>query len=104
MQQTIIQLEAPAVGLVRMNNNVMVGCMNNVVHSYQYSGHKNFSIYLPAPILTMQRLEVTSARMTKCLMVALANGRCVGGVCLGPRTAAVCAQWASYVAALCWCW
>lgn len=48
--------------------------MNDVVHSYQPNGHKNFSIYLPSPILTMQRLEVTSARMTKCLLVALANG------------------------------
>jgi len=74
VSQTIIQLEAPAVGLVRMNNNFMVGCMNDVVHNYQSSGHKNYSIYLPASILAMQKLEVTSARMTKCLVVALANG------------------------------
>lgn len=48
--------------------------MNDVVHAYQPNGHKSFSIYLPAPILTMARLEVTAQRMTKCLLVALANG------------------------------
>lgn len=48
--------------------------MNDVVHSYRPTGHKNYSIYLPAPILTLQRLEVTNARMTKCLLVALRNG------------------------------
>lgn len=74
LQQTIIQLESPAVGLVRMNKNVMVGCMNNIVHNYQPNGHKNYSVYLPAPILAMQRLEVASARMSKCLLVALSNG------------------------------
>jgi hypothetical protein len=42
---------------------------------YVATGHKNFSIYLPSPILTMQRLEVQAARMTKALLVALANGQ-----------------------------
>ncbi|KAJ9510374.1 hypothetical protein QJQ45_015847 [Haematococcus lacustris] len=74
LQQTIIQLEAPAVGLVRMGPHTMVGCMNSVVHSYTNNGHKNFTIYLPAPILAMQRLEVTAQRMTKALVVALRNG------------------------------
>jgi hypothetical protein len=38
LQQTIIQLEASAVGLVRMHSNVMVGCMNSVIHNYTHTG------------------------------------------------------------------
>jgi hypothetical protein len=48
--------------------------MNDVVHAYQPNGHKSWSLYLPAHILAMCRMEVTSARMTKALVLALANG------------------------------
>ncbi|GIL48849.1 hypothetical protein Vafri_5272 [Volvox africanus] len=74
LTQTIIQLEAQPVGLVRLQKHVAVGCMNDVIHAYQPSGHKSWSIYLPCHILAMQRMEVTSQRMTKALVVALSNG------------------------------
>ena len=62
--------------------------MNNVVHSYQHDGRKAYTIYLPASILAMQRLEMTGARQVKCLLVALSNGRCWG--CReGPRSEGV---------------
>eukprot|EP00798_Chlamydomonas_sp_ICE-L_P006017 gene6017-5322_t len=74
VSQTIIQLEAAAVGLIRLGKNFMVGCMNDVVHSYQNNGHKNYSIYLPASIHCIAKLEVSSSRMSRCLLVALSNG------------------------------
>ncbi|GAX73330.1 hypothetical protein CEUSTIGMA_g784.t1 [Chlamydomonas eustigma] len=74
VSQSIIQLESPAVGLSRMNLDVMVGCMNNTVHCYRPEGPKSYSIYLPDRIISMQRLEVKNARMSKCLLVALGNG------------------------------
>ena len=33
---------------VRSGRNFVVGCMNNVVHSYQPNGHKNHSLFLPS--------------------------------------------------------
>ncbi|PNH05290.1 Bardet-Biedl syndrome 1 protein [Tetrabaena socialis] len=74
LSQTIIQLEAQPVGLVRLVKHVAVGCMNDVIHAYQPDGHKSWSIYLPCHILAMQRMEVTGQRNTKGLVVALANG------------------------------
>lgn len=61
---------------VRLAKHVAVGCMNDVVHAYQPTGHKSWSLYLPAHILAMQRMEVVGQRMTKALIVALANGGC----------------------------
>lgn len=39
----------------------------------QETGHKNFSLYMPAPVLTIQRMEVVPSS-SRCLLVALANG------------------------------
>ncbi|GFR47660.1 hypothetical protein Agub_g9403 [Astrephomene gubernaculifera] len=74
LTQTIIQLEAQPVGLVPLLKHVAVGCMNDVIHAYQPTGHKSWSIYLPAHILAMQRMEVAGQCGTKALLVALANG------------------------------
>ncbi|KAG2451137.1 hypothetical protein HYH02_004404 [Chlamydomonas schloesseri] len=74
LSQTIIQLEAQPVGLVRLAKHVAVGCMNDVVHAYTPTGHKSWSLYLPCHILAMQRMEVTGQRNTKALVVALSNG------------------------------
>lgn len=73
VEQTIIQLESPPVGLVKLGKNILVGCMNDVMHSYQHTGHKNYSIYLPANIHTMTLVAVQAQRMTKAVAVALAN-------------------------------
>lgn len=74
LTQVIIQLEAHPVGLVRLSKHVAVGCMNDAIHAYQPNGDKSWSVYLPANILAMQRMEVTGARMTKGFIVALSNG------------------------------
>lgn len=63
---------------MRLNNNVLVGCMNNVVHCYNSGGSRAYSLYLPAPLLTMAALEVPHSRVPKCLILALANCECWG--------------------------
>ncbi|KAK3242964.1 Bardet-Biedl syndrome 1 protein [Cymbomonas tetramitiformis] len=70
----VIELEAQPCGLVRTHKSILVGCMNNVVHSFHVKGKKNYSIYLPASIVTMELLSVQRQRMVKALLVALSNG------------------------------
>jgi Bardet-Biedl syndrome 1 protein len=69
-----IELESQPCGLVRTNKNIIVGCMNNTIHSFHVKGKKSYSIYLPSTIVTMELLQIQRQRMTKALLVALANG------------------------------
>mmetsp|Transcript_36995 Transcript_36995/g.44743 ORF Transcript_36995/g.44743 Transcript_36995/m.44743 type:complete len:613 (+) Transcript_36995:397-2235(+) len=70
----VIELESQPCGLVRTHKSIIVGCMNNVIHSFHIKGKKNYSIYLPTSIVTMELLSVQRSRMVKALLVALANG------------------------------
>mmetsp|Transcript_17466 Transcript_17466/g.38031 ORF Transcript_17466/g.38031 Transcript_17466/m.38031 type:complete len:600 (-) Transcript_17466:231-2030(-) len=69
-----IELESQPCGLVRTNKNIIVGCMNNTIHSFHVKGKKTYSIYLPSTIVTMELLTIQRQRMVKALLVALANG------------------------------
>ncbi len=60
---------------VRIGKNILVGTMANALHCYDGKGHKYYSLYLPSPILTMQLLATHTSRLTKCVIVALANGK-----------------------------
>jgi Bardet-Biedl syndrome 1 protein len=66
---TVIELEAQPVGLLRTNKSVIVGCMNNTLVSYHIKGKKNFSIYLPSSIRTMELLSVQRQRMVKAVIL-----------------------------------
>lgn len=70
----VIELESQPCGLVRTAKNILVGCMNNVVHNFHVKGKKNYSLYMPASIQCMETLEIVRARTVKCLIVSLANG------------------------------
>jgi len=73
-----VQLEAQPVGLVRIGHSALVGCMSDVVHCFgSKSGTaRQYSLPQPAAIQCMQLLATHTSRMTKCLIVALANGGC----------------------------
>ena len=58
-----------------VNKSLVVGCMNETMHSFRLKGQKNFSVYLPSPILTMQLLSVQGHRQVRCVLLALANGK-----------------------------
>lgn len=74
LSSTVMELESQPVGLIRTNKSVIVGCMNNTLVSYHIKGKKNYSLYLPSSILTMELLSVQRQRMVKAVIVALANG------------------------------
>lgn len=71
---SVIELETQPVGLVRLDKNIYVGCMDNVIHCFHFKGKKNHSIYLPCPISCMSLLQITKSRVAKALVVALNNG------------------------------
>lgn len=68
---------------VRLGKRVLVGTMAQAVHCYSSSaGAKQYSLYLPAPIVCMARMEVPTARLSKCLLLGLANGAWAGACSL----------------------
>lgn len=71
---TVIELETQPCGLEVIDKNIVVGCMDNVIHSFHFKGKKNYSIYLPETIITMCLMNLQSIRNVKALIVALANG------------------------------
>eukprot|EP00878_Enallax_costatus_P007416 GHUV01007766.1.p1 GENE.GHUV01007766.1~~GHUV01007766.1.p1 ORF type:complete len:464 (+),score=128.94 GHUV01007766.1:2271-3662(+) len=74
VSRSVIQLDSQPVGVVRINKQIIVGTMADALHCYTGSGTKQYSLYMPSSIITMQLLATTSSRMTKCVVVALANG------------------------------
>jgi len=70
----IIELESMPCGLVRLDKAIVVGCMSNIIHAYSLRGKKLYSIYLPAPIVNMELLELKKTRAAKAMMVAMATG------------------------------
>lgn len=70
----LIELEAQAVGIAKVGRLLVVGCMNHVVHAYDFKGQKQYSLYLPSFILALTAMEVTGQRMMKCVVLALKNG------------------------------
>jgi Bardet-Biedl syndrome 1 protein len=74
VQGTVIELETQPCGLVVIEKNILVGSMDNVIHSFHFKGKKNFSIYLPECITNMSMLQLKNLKNVKALIVALANG------------------------------
>jgi Bardet-Biedl syndrome 1 protein len=70
---TVIELETQPCGLVVIDKTVLVGCMDNVVHSFHFKGKKTYSIYLPHTITNMTLLQMQRIRTVKALVVALAT-------------------------------
>lgn len=71
---TVIELETQPVGMVVIEKNILVGCMDNIIHSFHFKGKKNYSIYLPEPITNISLLNLKRIRSTKAMLVAMANG------------------------------
>jgi Bardet-Biedl syndrome 1 protein len=69
-----IELESAACSLVLVDKNIVVGCMDQSIHSYSVKGKKIHSLYMPERILCMTSLELTQKKNIKCLLVSLANG------------------------------
>ena len=61
---------------MRIGQSALVGTMSDVVHCYGGKGGatRQYSLLQPAPILCMALLATLTSRMTKGLILALANG------------------------------
>jgi len=70
----VIELESMPCGLVRLDKSILVGCMSNVIHAFSLRGKKAYSIYLPAPIVTMELLSLYKTRTAKALIVGMSTG------------------------------
>uniref|UniRef100_A0A8C3IFA2 BBSome complex member BBS1 n=1 Tax=Chrysemys picta bellii TaxID=8478 RepID=A0A8C3IFA2_CHRPI len=67
-----IELSAQPVGLVRVHKNIVVGCSDETLQGYTQKGKKLWTVYLPAPLMTMSLLDQKS-RGFQAVMVGLAN-------------------------------
>lgn len=72
--QVLIELEAQAVGMAKVGRTLVVGCINHVVHAYDFKGQKQYSLYLPSFVVALTAMEVMGQRMMKCTVLALKNG------------------------------
>ncbi|GBF90819.1 hypothetical protein Rsub_03673 [Raphidocelis subcapitata] len=72
----VVQLEAQAVGLVRIGQVALVGTMAEAVHAYggRSGTARLYSLPQPAAVQAMAALAAAGPRPAKCLVVALANG------------------------------
>ena len=85
---SVIQLETQLCGIVRVQKNILIGCVDKTIHSFHIKGKKNFSLTMPAAIRDMQPLVLKRTRMVNLLLVGLANGEVRGVV--GLRCACWC--------------
>ncbi|WIA09492.1 hypothetical protein OEZ85_008892 [Tetradesmus obliquus] len=74
LSRSVIQLDSQPVGVVRAGRQIVVGTMADALHCYTGKGAKQYTLYMPASILTLQLLPAAAARQSKCVVVALANG------------------------------
>ena len=72
--QLSYDIETKPVGLVRIDKTIVVGGMNNTFYSFFAKGKKNFSVFLPAAITNMDKLEITRTQNVRAVLVAIANG------------------------------
>jgi len=53
-----IELETLPSSLAVVDNEILVSGMNETIHSFHFKGRKNYSIYLPSPVVTMTEMVV----------------------------------------------
>jgi len=68
-----IELPAHAIGLVRVDKNIYVGCMNDTLSCFSPKGKRMWSISLPSPISTMGLISYRP-RNAKAVVLALKSG------------------------------
>lgn len=71
---TVIELETLPCGLVRLERNIIVATMDNVLHSFHIKGKKNWSVHMPESISNLSVMHVRKSRTMSALLVALSNG------------------------------
>lgn len=68
-----MDIESKPVGLCRVEKTIIVAGMNNVMHAFFMKGKKNYSVFLPAAVTNMEKMEMSRNKTMKAVLVALAN-------------------------------
>ena len=67
-----ISLASQSCGLLRVNKDIIVGCMDNTLTCYTHKGKKLWGVHLPATITSVEQLHYRP-RSFKAVLVALQN-------------------------------
>ncbi|CAI9730782.1 Bardet-Biedl syndrome 1 protein homolog isoform X1 [Octopus vulgaris] len=67
-----IELSSQPVGMIRVNKNIVVGCMDETLQCISDKGKRLWNIKLPASVMTMELLDYT-VKGVSAVLVALSN-------------------------------
>lgn len=68
-----ISLDSKLIGLFKLDRTIYVGCMDKMIHAFNFKGIKIFSLRLNADILCMEGLEFGKNKQVKGILVALST-------------------------------
>lgn len=69
----VIECETQPLSLCIVEKNIIVACMDNVVHSYHFKGKKNYTLYLPSHVTNIAPMRLRTKNI-EVVLVALSNG------------------------------
>ena len=75
VQDQEISIESKPVGLLRLDKQIVVAGMDNVVQSFYLKGKKSFSMTMPSEICTLHKMTVNRQTTLNLMIVALKNGQ-----------------------------
>lgn len=55
-------IESKPVGMVYMNKSINIAGMNSKIHSFFTKGKKNYSLYLPHPVVAIEKMEMSGTK------------------------------------------
>lgn len=67
-----IQIDSKPIGFARLDKSIVVAAMDNSIQSFSIKGKKNFSVQMNYPIISIVKMESSTA--TQNVIVALKNG------------------------------
>ena len=74
VQDQVITIESKPVGLLRLDKQIVIAGMDNIIQSYYLKGKKSFSMTMPSEICAMTRLSISRSVASNNILVALKNG------------------------------
>lgn len=70
----VIELEAQPCGLAVVDRAVVVACTDQTLNSFHFKGRKNWSVYLPHPVMALEPLLLPRAAAAQGVLAALSTG------------------------------
>ena len=74
VQDHVITIESKPVGMMRLDKQIVIAGMDNIIQSYYLKGKKSFSMAMPSEICAMAKLTISRATQSNNILVALKNG------------------------------